>query len=143
MYLKGFIGFLILAVAACQNQQSKISNEVIETSLTPMTVSTPETSKSPVEELAESFSDDTNIGLPQKNKIELSEFKKPAGYVVEIKFYSAAENKEWKLKQTFEFENAESLNYRPELKERRLKRFHIRLRLCRQRRERNKATFYL
>lgn len=117
MYSYVFIGFLILAVAACQNQQSKIPNEVIETSLTSMTVSTPEASKSPVEKLEESFSDDSNIGLPQKNKIVLSEFKKPAGYVIEIKFYSLTENREWKLKQIFEFENPESLNYRPELKD--------------------------
>ncbi len=117
MRLKIFIGFLILAVGACQKQQSEISNEAVENRLAQIAVSAPKTSKSPIEELAESFSDDSNVGLPQKNKIELSEFKKPDGYVVEIKFYSAAENKDWKLKQTFEFENPESLNYRPELKD--------------------------
>jgi hypothetical protein len=109
MYLQVFIGFLILAVVSCQNQQHKISDEIVETNINSATVSKSEEGNAPAEELVEFFSDDSNIGLPHQNRIEVSNFKKSDGdisngNIAVIKFYSLDTNKEWKLKQTFEFE---------------------------------------
>ncbi len=57
----------------------------------------------------ELFTDDSNVGLPHRNKIEVSNFKNSDDditiqNIAVIKFYSLDTNKEWKLKQTFEFE---------------------------------------
>jgi len=117
MYLYVFIGFLILAIVSCQNQPHKIADEIVETNINTVTVSRPKANKATVEELEASFSDDSNVGVPRKNKIEFSQFKKLEDYIIEIKFYSLTENNEWKLKQTLEFKNKESLNCRPQLQD--------------------------
>ena len=109
MYLQVFIGFLILAIVSCQNQQPKVSDEIVETNTNSIAVSESGESKRQTKELEEFFSDDTNIGLPNRNKVEVFNFKKSDGdfsksNIAVIKFYSLDTNKEWKLKQTFEFE---------------------------------------
>ncbi len=109
MYLYVFIGFLILAIASCQNQQHEISGEIVETNINSTTVSKSEEGNVFAKELVGFFTDDSNIGLPHRNKIEVSNFKNPDGdisnsNIAVIKSYSLDSNKEWKLKQTFEFE---------------------------------------
>lgn len=55
-------------------------------------------------ELKEHFVDSSNIGRKKLNKIELSLHNiEDSDYVI-IKFYSKANSKSWKLKQTFSFE---------------------------------------
>ena len=54
-------------------------------------------------ELLDYFADSTNIGKPEKNKIELSHFRNPdSGYVV-IRFYAKSNENKWLLKQEFNF----------------------------------------
>jgi hypothetical protein len=109
MYLSIFLGFLMLAIASCQNQQSKIPGEIIESNISSATISETEKKNATTEELVGFFSDDSNIGLPHRNKIEVSNFKKlngnmSDGNIAVIKFYSRDASKNWKLKQTYEFE---------------------------------------
>ncbi len=117
MFLNVFMGFLILAFISCQSHQQKISIEIVEANLNSMAPTKTEESNVTENKLVEFFSDDSKIGLPNQNKVELSEFEKSEGYLIEIKFYSLAKNKEWILKQTFEFENYDYLNCDPELKD--------------------------
>jgi hypothetical protein len=106
MYLYIFVGALILSAASCRNQY-RASSQNIDTNSN-LVSKTPESKtenyKTENDELVEFFSDDSNIGVPGKNKIEISNFKKSNGNIAVIKFYSLGENKDWKLKQTFEFE---------------------------------------
>ncbi len=109
MYSYIFICFLILTTASCQNQQYKISNEIVETNTNSIVAAKPEETSADTNELVEFFSDDSKIGSRHKNKIEISNFKKtddniPNSNLVVIKFYSLYAGKQWKLKQTFEFE---------------------------------------
>lgn len=109
MHLQIFVGLLILVVASCQNQHQQISAGVVETDTNSATVSKSEENTATAEELVEFFSDDSNIGLPQRNRIEISNFKKPDGEewnsnLVVIKFYLLDADRQWKLKQSFEFE---------------------------------------
>jgi len=117
MYLYVFIGFLILAIASCQNQQHKTSDIIVETNINSTTVSKSEEGNVSAKELVEFFTDDSKVGVPRKNKIEISNFKKSDGNIIEIKFYLLAENKEWKLKQTFEFEKDGLLDCDPKLED--------------------------
>jgi hypothetical protein len=98
-----------LTTASCQNQQYKISNEIVETNTNSIVAAKPEETSADTNELVEFFSDDSKIGSRHKNKIEISNFKKtddniPNSNLVVIKFYSLYAGKQWKLKQTFEFE---------------------------------------
>lgn len=93
-----FTGFLLITVAACQNRQPEIVNYVAETNTNSVVVSESKEGNLFVKELIEFFSDDSKIGSPRKNKIELSHFKISKGDLpdsnkVEIKFYSLAEIK--------------------------------------------------
>lgn len=122
MYLYVFIGFLILAIASCQNQQHKISDEIVETNINSTTVSKSEESNVSARELVEFFTDDSKVGLPHRNKIEVSNFKKSDGNISDgniavIKFYSLNANKQWKLKQTFEFKKDQLHDCDPKLED--------------------------
>ena len=112
MKLYFFIGVLILVTFACQNQY-KVFDQNIEPSRN-IVSKTPET-KSDSDEIVESFSDSSTIGLPNKNKIELSKIKESEGNLVVIKFYSLEANSNWKLKQKFEFEKTAETCCDPEL----------------------------
>ena len=117
MYLQVFIGFLILAITSCQNQQQKTPDEIVTTNINSTIISKSDESNAPAEELVEFFTDDSKVGLPHKNKIEISEFKKSDGNIAVIKFYSLDTNKEWKLKQTFEFEKDGLMDCDPKLED--------------------------
>lgn len=100
------IGLLVLTNFACQSQQAQTANDSaakkadsISNYLSNVDVS--ENVES-VDELIASFSDDSTVGVPHKNKIELSEFSKLKDNSVELKFYSLDEDKKWKLKQKIE-----------------------------------------
>lgn len=117
MYLHIFIGFLILAIASCHSQEHKISDESVKTNTNSIAVFKSEETNVDTEELVEFFSDDSKVGLPRRNKIEISEFKKLDGNVAVINFYSLETNKEWKLKQTFEFEKDGLVDCDPKLED--------------------------
>ncbi len=122
MYSYIFIGFLILTTVSCQNQQYKISDKIVETNTNSSAVIKPEESTAPAKELVEFFSDDSKIGSPRRNKIEISNFKKSDGDIsnsnlVVIKFYSLDADRQWKLKQTFEFEKDGIGDCDPKLKD--------------------------
>jgi len=55
-------------------------------------------------ELVEFFIDDSHIGQPRKNRLEISNYKQANGNLAVINFYSRSPTKQWKLKQTFKFE---------------------------------------
>lgn len=123
MYKYFFTAFMLLSLISCQHQQSKTSDKIIDnkanlvsdTKPELVSISTPEIPSSEEElsdkkELVESFTDNSKVGVPHKNKIEILEFKKSDNiYFVEIKFYSYLKNNEWKLKQTFDFEKYGSM----------------------------------
>ena len=122
MYSYIVIGFLVLTNVSCQNQQYKISNGIVETDTNSIAAAKPEESNVDADELVEFFSDDSNIGLPHRNKIEISNFKKsdddiPNSNLVVIKFYSLDADRQWKLKQTFEFEKDGIGDCDPKLKD--------------------------
>ncbi len=122
MYSYIFIGFLILTTVSCQNQQYKISDEIVETNTISIAVAKSKESNVNTEELVGFFSDDSNIGLPHRNKIEISNFKKSDGNISDgniavIKFYSLDANKKWKLKQTFEFKKDQLSDCDPKLED--------------------------
>ena len=104
------ISFL-LAVVSCQNQQYESPNKIAETGAKPLIAFETEKNSgaSATPELLDFFSNDSNIGTPRKNKIEISHFKILDGDMVEIKFYSWEQNKDWHLKQRFEYEKFGSL----------------------------------
>lgn len=117
MYQYIFIGILVLGFASCQNQQHKVSDEIAENDIKPISVPGIEEINYESNEPAEFFSDESKIGSPRKNKIEISEFRKFAGNFATIKFYSSGKNKDWKLKQTFEFEKNTFLGCDPQLED--------------------------
>lgn len=117
MYLYIFTGLLIVTNFVCQSQYARAAGNAVENDSRLMSDSKNETSDKHGDELVESFSDDAKIGVPHKNKIEIFNFKKQNGNVAEINFYSLNENKEWKLKQKFEFEKDDLHGCDPEIKD--------------------------
>ena len=119
IYQSIFIGFFVVASLACQSQQAQAVRNSAENNTNSMSNSLGNSDvsgeKENVDELVESFSDDTKIGVSGKNKIEIFNFKKAEGNVVQIKFYSLAENNEWKLKQNFEYEKDELTGCDPKI----------------------------
>ncbi len=111
MKLYFFVGVLIVAVSACQSN-NKVSVENIETNIN-LVSKAPET-KIDGDELVGFFTDSSSIGTPNKNKIEFSNIKKVDGFFAVIKFYSLDADKNWNLKQQFEFENI-GFNCNPKL----------------------------
>lgn len=84
-------------------------------------VSTPEPD---INEPIESFADDSNIGRPRKNKIEIDivarggvdSANRPNNTAI-IKFYSITASKEWALKQTLEIESYALMSPEPEIED--------------------------
>ena len=103
-----FIGFFVLANFACESQQAQIANNSNENGVPSMSNSLMNSKESErdenTNELIESFSDDSKIGVLHKNRVEVFNFKRAKGNIAQIKFYSLTKNKEWKLKQSFEYE---------------------------------------
>lgn len=102
---------------SCQNQQPDLSDKLTETNTNLTISSKSEPGNTDSKELVELFSEDSKIGLPYQNKVEISNFKKSDGNIAEIKFYSLTEHKEWKLKQTFEFEKDGIADIDPKLED--------------------------
>lgn len=115
MYLYIFTGFLILANLACQSQQAQPVDNSVKNDLPSVLNSRNEPSEKKTDELVESFSDAEKIGVPRKNKIEISNYKKSKRNLAVIKFYSLGENNEWKLKQNFEFEKDDLTGCDPQI----------------------------
>ena len=109
--------FLMLSIASCQNSQTETAGKIVEGNANSTLISKPEENKLSKPEIIESFSDDRKIGMPRKNKIELSQFEDDKDNFVVIKFYSLEKNKEWKLKQNFELVKYGGLPFEPQIKD--------------------------
>lgn len=99
------IAILIFSGFSCQTQQAQKVNDsatddVISISNSLINAPMLEVEKN-TGEVVESFKDDSNIGMPHKNMIELSELTGSKHNIVEIKFYSLTQDKNRELKQTF------------------------------------------
>lgn len=113
--VKFYIFLGILTVVSCSTQPPKVSGENSETNRIVVSNFNQNTSG---DELVEFFSDESKIGRPHKNKVEISEFKKPDRKLFAIiKFFVLDENKNWKLKQTFEFEKNTGRGCEPKLED--------------------------
>lgn len=121
MFKYVFITLSILVNLSCQAQLTHKADNTVENKVDSMSNSLINSELSEknenINEIDEYFTDDSNIGVPHKNKIEMSNSKKSDGNVVEIKFYSLIENKKWKLKQTFEFEIHSSVRFDPKFED--------------------------
>ena len=105
---------LILAGFSCKSQHAQKQDNSVnnkEDSISnSMLNSEASKSKEETNKLMESFSDDSTVGSPGKNKIELFMFEGSKENFVEIKFYSLTKDKTWELKQTFKQEKYGSLS---------------------------------
>lgn len=130
MYIYFFTAFVTLSLISCQIQQSKTSDKIIDdkanlvstskpelVSIPTPEIPTPEEELADKKELVESFTDNSKIGIPRKNKIEISHFEETNKNFVEIKFYSLSKDKKWNLKQTFEFEKYGGMPIEPKLED--------------------------
>lgn len=100
---------IVLLSLTCISCQSRLAQTTVDSAPLPSSSGVMQqanivVSERTVDELVESFSDDSNIGMPRKNKIEINNFERSQGGRVVIKFYSLTDRKEWNLKQEFEFE---------------------------------------
>lgn len=104
MYRYIFIGFLVLANLSCQSPSAQTANNSVANKIDSISNSLENSDNSESveteEKLVESFSDDKNVGVPHKNKVELLMFEDSKDNRVELKFYSLAKDKSWELKQT-------------------------------------------
>lgn len=127
MYNLILVTLFILSISSCQTPQAETSTKVVETNAKPSVHKTktklipkpsPKNKKTvEVDELIETFSNETEIGNPKKNKIELSYFGNSIEGSVKINFYSLSQNKKWKLKQTLEIEKDGHLPLSPEFED--------------------------
>lgn len=98
---------LLMAVISCQSFSRKVGEEPSNAALT--NNSTNEANDlNTFSELVESFSDDSQIAQPHKNKVELFNYaisdEQTRRNSVVIKFYRLSPNGNWDLRQTLEFE---------------------------------------
>ncbi|MEO8650322.1 MAG: hypothetical protein ABI539_14250 [Acidobacteriota bacterium] len=102
---------LLVSVSCGFQQEPKPENQFTLRKMSNVTtdISTPDSN---LDKPIESFSDDSHIGRPHKNKIQIEIVKRAdsdTGYkpnnVARINFYSINHNKEWILKQTLEIED--------------------------------------
>lgn len=122
MYQFIFIGISVLCIVSCQNQPLLVSDAVTENKAILTSLPVFEQNKTNTDEFVEFFSNDSSIGLAGKNKVEVSNLKKSDGNYLNnniaiIKFYSLDKNKEWRLRQTFEFEKDDMLYCDPKIKD--------------------------
>lgn len=106
------LGLLLLLSVSCNLQRgAEPETQSINPAMvnTATDVSTPEPD---INEPVESFSDDSNIGRPHKNRIQIDIVKLPgsdAAYkpnnLAIVRFYSVTSSKVWELKQTIEVES--------------------------------------
>jgi ABC-type phosphate/phosphonate transport system substrate-binding protein len=71
MYSFIIIVLLILSLASCNTQQTKTSHKIVENKINVVPTATVEKINSDKKELNETFTDETEIGVPGKNKIEI------------------------------------------------------------------------
>ena len=68
-------------------------------------------------EIIHSFSEETKIGVPTKNKIEILEIAQPEFNEAKINFYALSDQKNWQLIQTCSFEIAKATGLRTFVKD--------------------------
>ncbi len=116
-----FIGLLILANLSCQLQQEQITQNSTENDLPSMSNtlvnSTNSENDETEEKLVETLFDDSNIGIPRRNKVELFMFEGAKDNRVEIKFYSLDKAKKWQLNQTIEVKKYGGLSCEMQIKD--------------------------
>lgn len=103
-----FIALLILASFSCQIQQfQKVDNSAdnkVDSMSNSIVESKTSESNENINEIIESVTDDSKIGEPRKNKIELLLFGDSNNNIIELKFYSL-NLKKWELKQTMRLDS--------------------------------------
>jgi hypothetical protein len=101
-----FILILIFSLCfiSCQTKQDEKPIKTVESRINAVPKPTIEKEKEERKEILETFSNENKIGIPGKNKIELSNFGTSDESIVEVKFYSLNKNKSWKLKQSIKIE---------------------------------------
>lgn len=130
MYRSIFIALFVLTSFACQSQRAQISENTVKTDVPSLSNSQANSenklSDDNTNELVETFTDDENIGVKGKNKIEVNNYKRADAdnrnqirntNVAEIKFYSLDANKQWILKQKFEFDKDDILGCDPQVED--------------------------
>jgi hypothetical protein len=110
---------LIFSFTSCHLQKNVSDDKVVFENTNSKSVNEEKSLIEP--ELVESFIDESKIGRPKKNKIEVYNYRSRNEKItndnqVVIKFYSFSD-KEWKLKQTFEFEKDDLLGCDPQIKD--------------------------
>lgn len=110
MYRSIFIALFVLASFGCQSQRAQVSENAVKNEVPSMSNSQANSENKPGDEntnaLVETFTDDKNIGVKGKNKIEISMIRKSENLSdVELKFYSSDENNKWKLNQKIQLES--------------------------------------
>ncbi len=98
------IFLLILLCFSCQRvQHSNVDTSTTETIPKISNSRTASDASGKVDDV-ESFTEESKIGRPGKNKVEISCFRNPEKELVKITFYSNKGNGDWQLKQSLEFE---------------------------------------
>jgi hypothetical protein len=85
-------------------------------------ISTTVTNTTPLDESQDAepidtFVDDSRIGVPSRNKVELSTYKLSKGYVSIVKFYSRGARDQWYFRNSFAFERNDLPTPRPQLED--------------------------
>lgn len=70
-----------------------------------------------LDEFSEAFTNDTRIGRPRKNKVEIKCYERGNGMIAEITFYSRSNSGAWQQKQSFEFEKDNVTNCDPKVED--------------------------
>ena len=120
--LKHFVvAILIFSGFSCQTQQTQKTDNSTDNKIDSMSNSLEKAKTSGNDEnfgeIVESFTDDTDIGIPHKNKIEIFNITQPDVNTAKINFYSLTTDKEWKLKQTFTLDKDKLISLNPKVKD--------------------------
>ena len=119
MYKCFLVGWFVLANLSCRLQPTQPDDNAKVSDIPSMSNSKLDNriQESDVDHPIESFTDDSHIGVPHKNKVELNNYKRSSGNLAVIKFFSLTDKKEWKLKQTFEFEKDDLTDCEPHIED--------------------------
>lgn len=112
MYKHIILGSLLLVVVSCNLQQDSASENQSTPAATANVATDVSVPEPDINEPIESFSDDSKIARPHKNRIQIDIVKLPgsdAAYkpnnLAIVRFFSITSSKVWDLKQTIEIES--------------------------------------
>lgn len=112
MYKHFILGSLLLVVVSCKLQQDSASGNQSEPTAIANVATDVSTPEPDINKPVESFSNDSKIARPHKNRIQIDIVKLPgsdAAYkpnnLAIVRFFSITSSKGWELKQTIEIES--------------------------------------